>query len=168
MDWYAIHELLTLVVRQAIPFLLGILFAKYWWNTSKRGSTKMPSAVVVNGISDKVLLKTLPPDGFVVVRRMTYGEELARSGKATKLLVGGDGKNKADFQGEVDIQTEALALWDFANLVVEHNCEDIDGRTLNFKNVNDVKKLDSRIGKEIGEIIDAFNTVEETEEVKNS
>jgi len=131
----------------------------------------MPSAVVTNNISDKMPLKTLPPDGFVIVRRMTYGEDLARQAKATKLLVGasdGNSKNKDNFSGEIDIQTEALALWDFANLIVDHNCEDTDGRKLNFKNVADVKKLDARVGKEIGEIIDSFNDAENTDEVKNS
>lgn len=129
----------------------------------------MPVAVVIDNISDKIPLKTLPPDGYVIVRRMTYGESLARSGKATKLLVGaGDSKNKEDFKGEIDVQTEALALWDFANLVVEHNCQDVDGRTLNFKNVLDVKKLSSAVGAEIGEAIDKFNDVGDSEETKNS
>lgn len=129
----------------------------------------MPSAVVTNNVSEKILLKTLPPDGYVVVRRMNYGEELSRQSKATKLIVGGeDAKSGKGFAGEVDIQTEAIAFWDFANLVVEHNCEDETGRTLNFKSVMDVKRLDARVGKEIGEIIDAFNAVEETDEIKNS
>ncbi len=131
----------------------------------------MPSAVVTNNVSEKIPLKTLP-EGYVIVRRMTYGEDLARSAKATKLLVGtdsgGKGKSKDDFQGQIDIQTEALALWDFANLVVEHNCEDATGRTLNFKNINDVKILDKNIGQEIGQIIDDFNSAETTDEVKNS
>lgn len=132
----------------------------------------MPRAVVINSLSDKIPLITLPPDGYVIVRRMTYGEDLARSAKATKILMGSPDANgkqsKDNFQGEIDIQTEALALWDFANLIVEHNCEDVDGRVLNFKSVADVKKLDKNIGQEIGKIIDDFNAVEETEEVKNS
>jgi len=130
----------------------------------------MPIAVITDDTSDKMPLKTLPPDGYVVVRRMSYGESLAREGKATKLLVaGGEGKNsKSNPQAEVDIQTEALAYWDFANLIVEHNCQDKDGRLLNFKNMNDVKRLPANIGREIGEIIDKFNNVEETEDIKNS
>lgn len=131
----------------------------------------MPIVVVTDNISEKMPVVSAPPDGYVVVRRMNYGEELSRSAKATKLLVGGSGngkQNKDDFQGEVDIQTEAIALWDFANLIVEHNFQDVDGRTLNFKNVQDVKKLPANIGREIGTIIDDFNNVEESEEVKNS
>lgn len=132
---------------------------------------RMPVAVITDDISEKIPLKSLPPDGYVVVRRMSYGESLAREAKATKLLVAGSegkGSNKTAPQAEVDIQTEALALWDFANLVVEHNCEDKDGRTLNFKNVADVKKLNGAVGREIGKIIDEYNDVEETDEIKNS
>ena len=130
---------------------------------------KMPIAVITDDISDKISLKTLPPDGYVVVRRMSYGESLARESKPTRLLIeSSDGKGKTTPQAEVDIQTEALALWDFANLVVEHNCEDRDGRPLNFKNISDVKKLAGPVGREIGKIIDDFNDVEETDEVKNS
>jgi hypothetical protein len=167
MGWHAIYELLIFQTKIFIPFLVGYLYAK---SKFQYRSYNMPSAVVTDNVSDKMPLKSLPPDGFVIVRRMNYGEELSRSSKATKLLVGGgDNKNNKDnFQGEVDIQTEAIALWDFANLVVDHNCEDADGRKLNFKNIADVKRLDSRVGKEIGQIIDDFNNVEDSEEVKNS
>lgn len=170
MDWYAIFKLLSIFIIPSISFFLGIYFAQYILSIKDiRGNGKMPIAVVVDNVSDKMPLKTLPPDGYVIVRRMTYGESLSRSAKATKLLVGGsDSKNKDDFKGEIDIQTEELAYWDFANLIVEHNCQDVDGRVLNFKNISDVKKLGSAIGEEIGEIIDKFNEVEDTEEVKNS
>jgi hypothetical protein len=159
----------TLKIKdQLLTVAISLIFVQLVTLIDKVAS-KMPSAVVTNNISDQIPLKSLPPDGFVVVRRMSYGEELSRSAKATKLLVGGDGKGSKDnFQGEVDIQTEAIALWDFANLVVDHNCEDVDSRKLNFKNVSDVKKLDARVGKEIGQIIDDFNNVEESDDVKNS
>src|SRR5258706_2828939 len=109
----------------------------------------------------------LPPDGYVIVRRMNYGEKLLRSNMAAKFLMSGSTKDK-EFAGELDMQTEEVAYWDFANLVVEHNVQDEDGRVLNFKNKIDVKKLDGAVGEEIGRIIDEFNAPEETEEVKNS
>lgn len=125
----------------------------------------MPVGTVTNTVSEPIPLKTLP-EGFVIVRRMSYGEELQRSAIATKFTVGGS--NTKDFGGEVDIQTEKLALWDFANLVVDHNITDEKERKLNFKNEADVRMLSSEIGKEIGDIIDDFNAVKETKEVKNS
>lgn len=126
----------------------------------------MPVAVVTNTQSDKIPLITAPPDGYVVVRRMNYGEELKRSGMAAKLLMSST-KDSKDFQGQIDMQTEEVAFWDFANLVVEHNMQDADGRLLNFKNRADVVKLSGAVGKEIGQIIDDFNGAKESEEVKN-
>lgn len=127
----------------------------------------MPIAVVTNSTSDRLPLKTLP-EAYVVVRRMNYGEKLLRSNMATKLLMSGSrDKNDKDVQAEVDMQTELVAYWDFANLITEHNLQDADGRELNFRNPSDVKKLDSVIGEEVGQLIDNFNSPEESDEVKN-
>jgi len=99
---------------------------------------------------------------------MNYGEKLLRSNMATKLLMSGSrDKNDKDVQAEVDMQTELVAYWDFANLITEHNLQDADGRELNFRNPSDVKKLDSVIGEEVGQLIDNFNSPEESDEVKN-
>lgn len=130
----------------------------------------MPVAVIVEESSGRVDLTTAPPDGYVVVRRMTYGEKLTRTGMATQMLFeqGENGSRSKDtFKGEMKIRTEEIALWDFSNLVIEHNLTDKNGIPLNFKNVEDVKKLHPKIGEEIGKIIDDFNDVENSEHVKN-
>ena len=126
----------------------------------------MPVAVVTNNVSEKMMLKTLP-EGYVIVRRMTYGEELERSQIATKFTMGAQVGSK-DFAGELDVQTAKVALWDFSHLVIEHNLTDANDTLLNFKNATDVNRLDVTVGKEIGQIIDDFNAVAETPEVKNS
>jgi hypothetical protein len=125
----------------------------------------MPIAVVLN-TQEKFELKTLE-GAFVVVRRMNYGESLRRQGMATKFFIDGS-QNSKDFKGELDVQQEAVTLWDFANLVVEHNLTDENERTLNFKSAHDVKRLDGAIGQEIGKYIDDFNRFEGDDEVKNS
>jgi hypothetical protein len=127
---------------------------------------KMPIAVVVNSVSEKKDLLTAPPDGYVIVRRMNYGEKLLRSNMATRLLMN-TSKDSKDFQGEIDMQTEEVAYWDFANLIVEHNLQDKDGNLLNFKNKTHVKMLDGAVGEEVGRIIDEWNTPESSDEVKN-
>ena len=127
----------------------------------------MPIAVVTNTTSDPMPLLTAPPDGFVIVRRMNYGEELKRSGMAAKLLMNAN-KDTKDFQGEIDMQTEEVAYWDFANLIVEHNLQDATGRLLNFKNRADVNMLSGAVGKEVGQIIDDFNAVKDSDDIKNS
>lgn len=121
---------------------------------------EMPVAVVTSE-HHREELKTLP-GAFVVVREMTYGERLNRSGLAGAMKILKD--TKSDYAGEISMETQRLTLWDFANLVVEHNLEDTDGRTLNFKNEQDVRKLNSRIGDEVGQLIDKWNSFEDVEE----
>lgn len=153
--------------------LYGLTCLVFWWRGYrtglKEGKGKMPIATITNNISDQIPLESLP-EGYVVVRRMNYGEKLTRSNMATKFLLGGSAKDAAskDFQGEIDLQTREIALWDFANLVVEHNLTDALERKLNFKVRTDVESLDGTIGDEIGRIIDAFNDVESKPETKNS
>jgi len=124
----------------------------------------MPIATVVNA-SERFELESLP-EAFVVVRRMTYGESLKRDAMSTKFLVGGQTDSR-DVQGQVEMQTEQVALWDFANCIMEHNLTDENDRLLNFKNAADVRRLSKPIGAEIGEIIDRVNSAEKSDEVKN-
>lgn len=127
----------------------------------------MPVAVVTN-TTKKYELTTLP-EAYVIVRRMNYGEKLLRSEMATRISVAGSSSSKKDdtFKGEVDIQAVDIALWEFANLIVEHNLTDVDERPLNFKSAQDVRKIDGNIGEEIGRYIDEWNDTEGSEDVKN-
>lgn len=120
----------------------------------------MPVAVV-RGESKRFDLKTLE-GGYIVVREMSYGEKLLRQGLSGKLKLMAD--KKSDYAGEMEMATRQLAMWDFANLVTEHNLTDIDERPLNFKNAFDVEKLGPRIGEEIGTRIDELNNFEDIEE----
>lgn len=114
----------------------------------------MPKAVAVDELHREEL-KSLP-EGYVVIREMSYGERLSRSNLMGAMKVLKD--NKSDFAGEIAMQTEQMAYWDFANLIQEHNLEDADGRLLNFKNAADVKKLNPRVGDEVGALIDKWNS----------
>lgn len=117
----------------------------------------MPVAVITSE-NHREELKTLP-GAYVVIREMTYGERLVRSNLMGAMKVLKD--NKSDYAGEIAMQTEKMTLWDFANLIAEHNLEDTDGRTLNFRNEQDVRKLSSRIGDEVGALIDKWNSFED-------
>lgn len=120
----------------------------------------MPVAVVSDEYTKKEL-KSLP-GGFVVIREMSYGERIMRSGLTGAMKILKD--SRSDYAGELSMETQKITLWDFANLVMEHNCEDVDGRTLNFKVESDVRKLGSRVGEEIGTYIDEINNFEDIEE----
>lgn len=130
--------------------------------------SRMPIAVNLVDDGTRFELKSAPPDGFVVIKRMTYGQFVKRSNLGTKFRMSGS-SGKDNFGGELDISelTESLALYDFANCITEHNLTDVDGRLLNFSDTKDVRKLDGNIGQEIGKYIDEVNSFESDENVKN-
>ncbi len=117
----------------------------------------MPVAVVVSE-PQRMELKSLP-EGFVVIREMTYGEKIYRTGLTGAMKILKD--TKSDYAGEMAMETSRITLWDFANLVVDHNLQDTDGRQLNFRNELDTKKLSARIGDEVGTYIDKLNSFDE-------
>lgn len=122
--------------------------------------SKVPVAVVTQE-TQKFELKTLE-GGEVTIRQMTYGEKLVRTTMSGKMLVSAD--KKSEYAGEIEMAIDKITLWDFQNLIVGHNLEDVDGRPLNFKNIADIKKLRSDIGEEVGKYIDQLNSFEDIEE----
>lgn len=113
-------------------------------------------------------LKSAPPDGFVVIRRMTWGEKLKRQSMMTKYRMEMDKSTKdKDMSLDVDILQEKVSNWEFQNLIVEHNLTDENEVLLNFRNLADVARLGPVVGEEIQRYIDEMNTFEEKEEVKN-
>lgn len=162
MPWYDVGvNIIRTVMLLMTAWTLAFIFV------NPTGSVKkMPVAVITNSQSDKIDLKTCP-GGYVIVRRMNYGEKLLRDGMAAKFLMSGSTKD-ASMQGELEMQTEEVALWEFANLIVEHNLTDTQDVPLNFKIKAHVKMLDPAVGDEIGQLIDAQNAAQDSEEVKNS
>jgi hypothetical protein len=126
-----------------------------------RGRTKMPVAVVTED-QHKFELKSLE-GAYIVVREMSYGEKIMRSGMTGAMKLLKDNK-KSDYVGELSMETQKITLWDFANLIIDHNLEDTDGRKLNFKVEQDVRKLSSKVGEEVGTRIDEVNNFEDIDE----
>lgn len=130
----------------------------------------MPIAVVVDN-QVKFELKSAPPDGFVSIRRMNYGESLKRRDMMANVAMemrdrkGRDDKETTKIQ--MEILSEKTAIWEFSNLVMEHNLTDANGSPLNFKNPDHVKMLQGKIGDEIQNYINNLNSFEEDEQVKN-
>jgi hypothetical protein len=115
--------------------------------------------VAVTGGSERFDLRTLP-EGFVVIRRMNYGQKLTRGALSDKLRFTGSKKAK-DIQGEIDLMQKQIAVWEWANLIESHNLQDKDGRELNFQNQADIEKVDARIAEEISTRIGEINNFEE-------
>jgi hypothetical protein len=115
-------------------------------------------------------LKTVE-GGYVVARRLSYGEKIERRAMVSGFKVEG-GKGK-DFAGEMQLMNEKANLYDFQHCVVESNLtkpnpqepdnEDAD-LPLDFTNANDLKSLAAHVGEEISEFLDELNNFEDDSE----
>ena len=126
----------------------------------------MAIATVTND-TDRKELKSCPPDGFVVIRRMTYGESLQRKEMMASIAMQMDGKKGEGTKMQMDLLQEKTALWEFKNLIVDHNLTDEKERKLDFKNPKDVMMIRGQVGDEIQLYINELNSFEDDEEVKN-
>lgn len=125
----------------------------------------MPRAVVTTEDQKRFDLKTLPPSegdegGFVVIRRMPYGEYLARREMATSMTM--KMGERADAEGVIKAANATVTEMEFSKCIVEHNLEDANGKLLDFRNNVKVAMamLDPRIGDEISSYIDEMNNFE--------
>jgi hypothetical protein len=123
----------------------------------------MPRATVNTEDTIRKDLKTAPPDGFVVLKRMSFGEVVQRR-TMTKLSVEAGGGKSKDFRGELAMASEQVTRFEFAHSVVDHNLEDHTGRKLNLAAPVDFATLDPRIGQEIEELISELNGLDEDAE----
>lgn len=142
--------------RKARVEFLGHLRRLFNKGSNVQRENTMPVAVV-NDETRRFDLKSLA-GGYVVIREMSYGERIYRANLSGAMKILKD--QKSDYAGELAMETSRITLWDFMNLIVEHNLEDRDGRPLNLHTESDVKKLSSKIGEEIGTYIDEVNNFE--------
>ncbi len=96
-------------------------------------------------------LKSAPPDGFVDLRPMDYGDFLKRRDMAMKMGVRGAGSKIEKI--DLDILQEEVTRFEFKVCVGEHNLEDANGRLLVLGDPKDFKRLDPKIGQEISDLI---------------
>jgi hypothetical protein len=121
----------------------------------------MPRAVVNTDDTVKKELKTCP-DGFVILRRLSFGEKLSRRAMVSSMRVE-TGRGK-DFSGEMQLVNEKATAFDFQKCIVEHNLEDAHGNMLDFRNSVHIQMLDPRIGEEIDTYISELNNFDEEDE----
>lgn len=119
----------------------------------------MPKAVVDTTKTEKFELKTLPASeteeaGFVVLRRMSYGEFLKRRDMISKMSMRGQGK---DTEAIMEMANEVVTRYEFLTCIVDHNLEDANGKQLDFRSPKTFTQLDPTIGEEIAELIDEYN-----------
>lgn len=118
-------------------------------------------------------LKTAPPDGFVVLRRLSFGQKLERQEMATRQVIRGEEGNRAQRRGnqapnnmEVDIKMlqRVVTEYEFKHCVVDHNLTIDDTQKFNFEDPTTIDRLDPRIGDEISQYIGQMNNFDEEDE----
>jgi hypothetical protein len=161
------------------PFVLAALvinFINSFYEYPFRGSSTMPVAVATD-VAELKKLKTLPADptvegpageqGWVKIRRLTYGEKMNRRSINSKMVVK-SGKGKRDAETVIDAFNEKTELFDFANCIVDHNLTDSKGVKLDFRREEHVRALASHVAEEIQTYMDELNNFEQDDEAGNS
>lgn len=122
----------------------------------------MPVAVADYSDETRFELKTCK-GGYVVLRRMTYGQTLERR-EMMKLSVATEGKGKnSKLAGELAMASKAVARYEFAKCIVDHNLTDKEERKLDLAGA-DFEKLHPKIGQEIDSYISDMNNFEDDED----
>ena len=121
----------------------------------------MPRATVDIESTEKFSLKTCP-EGFVVLRRLSFGQVMERR-MFTKLEIETGGKGK-DLKGELAMANRRVTEFEFKACIDDHNLEDETGRKLDLTKAVDFNKLDPKVGQEIESLISDMNNFEDEEE----
>ena len=124
----------------------------------------MPRATIDTTDTQRFELKSLPASkdeegGWIELRKLSYGQILARRDMATKMAIEGVGSNSRDEDIKVttDIIQKLVTEFEYKNCIVKHNLEDANGILLNFGNAASVDNLDPKVGQEISDYIDELN-----------
>lgn len=111
-------------------------------------------------------LRSCPPDGFVVLRQLSYDQMLERRDGASQILMGQGVRDGATPQMAVKILNKWSNAYTFPRCIVEHNLTDAQGNPLDFSHPEQVfQTLDPKVGAEIEAYIDELNQDAEGSEV---
>lgn len=122
----------------------------------------MPRATVSQE-PERFDLKTAPPDGFIVLRKMAWGEWLTRRDMGMHMAMKAGGRKTDDSKIDIDVVQAAVTRYEFQKCVVDHNLEDENGTKLNLGTKQDFDRLDPRIANEIETIIKNLHEWDEEE-----
>lgn len=136
----------------------------------------MPKVVIDPGEYQHFDLKSAPPDGYVMLRPLPFGQKLSRRSKATKMMMRSQapqpgkssrGAAPPDQVFELESMDEWTVAHDFAYCIGEHNLQDANGNNLDFSNALTLKLLDPKVGSEIERLIDELNNEEGEESIED-
>lgn len=120
----------------------------------------MPNAQV-SDVPVKFDLETCP-EGYVTIKRFSYGGKLTRQENAVRNTASAEGKT-TEFR--VQLLQKETEFYTFAECIVDHNLTYTDSQTgdelpIDFKGRLWQQQLDPRIGEEISTHIDSLNNYE--------
>src|SRR4051794_31335282 len=125
----------------------------------------MPVGTVTQELIHKDL-KSLPPDGFVKLKQLSFDQLLERRDKAMKMKM--EAKQNRKKSDKALIEFESAMQWarffEFSNCIADHNIQDDQGQLLNFSNPITLKILDPKVGAEIEKYIEELNMDEEDDD----
>ena len=104
-------------------------------------------------------------DGYVVLRRMDYGQQLMAQDESIQAITrdrrkrNGSGPSENVNEVEMKLISSTATARAFAACIVDHNLEDDQGRKLDFTNPSDVFLLELNVANEINEKINDLNKV---------
>ena len=131
----------------------------------------MPKATVTQE-TERIELKSCPPDGFVELRTLSFHEMNTRADIAARMYqeekVGQVGKKKADdavIRAYMETMNVAMTEYEFRNCIVDHNLEDENGNLIDFTRPMQAWRLDPKVGAEIAKAIDELNTGESDDDL---
>lgn len=119
----------------------------------------MPRATVDINETEKHDLKSCP-GGFVELRRMNYGELIARRQMASDMVFKADPKARgrnSNAEATIKSHQEEVVAYEYKTCIVDHNLEDANGQKLDFRSPHTIRMLDPRVGQEISDTIDRMN-----------
>lgn len=109
----------------------------------------------VADIDTKRIDLTTLPGGYVVVRKLTYGELLHVRDVGGRIS-GGQGQAM-----QISMDNIAAQAYEFSKCIVEHNLEDAEGKPLNLGTAEGINRLLPDVGQEIEEALNDLNGVSE-------
>jgi hypothetical protein len=112
----------------------------------------MPRATVSTA-PQRFELKTCP-EGWVKMRRMSYGELLTSQDMAFQVQMKASENNSDEADMGISVTRAAISAFQINTCVMDHNLEDENGRKLVFSDDADVTSLDPNIGQELTKLID--------------
>jgi hypothetical protein len=112
----------------------------------------MPKVTIDPNSYTRFDLKSAPPDGYVMLRPLSYGMKLTRRTNSSRMMMEA---------GTTQMTLETLEEWttqfDFKNCIGDHNLQNADESLIDFGNAVGWKLLDPRVGSEIERHINSLN-----------